>query len=90
VQTVIPAPPAAAPITVLAIGETAVVTRAAGGMLVLGFLPVVPMTIISAGLMIGVSLLTQGSRPGPAVLAKFMLRPVPAADVDADVTARAS
>jgi hypothetical protein len=40
--------------------------------------------------MIGVSLLTQGSRPGPAVLAKFMLRPVPAADVDADVTARAS
>jgi SSS family solute:Na+ symporter len=90
VQTIVPAPPPAAPITMLAVGDLAVVTRAASGMLVLGLLPVVPMTIISATLMVVVSLLTQGSRPAPDVLARFDLTPVGTADLDRTVTARAS
>jgi hypothetical protein len=37
----------------------------------LGFLPVVPMTIISALLMIMVSTLTRSSLPGAATLARY-------------------
>ena len=46
-----------------------IVTRGAAGMLVLGMLPVVPMTIISALLMWVVSLLTP--RPSPSVIARY-------------------
>ncbi len=48
---------------VFSIGGIDIVTRAAAGMMVLGFLPVVPMTIISAMFMAVVSVLTPGSRP---------------------------
>jgi SSS family solute:Na+ symporter len=72
-QTVVPAPPPGSPVTVLALGGVDIITRAASGALVMGFLPVVPMTIISALLMVVVSLLTPASRPGPAVLARYAL-----------------
>jgi hypothetical protein len=38
---------------------------------VMGMLPVVPMTLISALLMIAVSKATAGSRPGAATLARY-------------------
>jgi len=71
VQAVIPAPPAAAPVTVLSLGDFDIVTRAATGMLVVGLLPVVPMTLISALLMMIVSKLTPGALPGSATMAKY-------------------
>jgi solute:Na+ symporter, SSS family len=74
VQTSIPAPPPGAEIAVLTIGGTGVVTRAATGMMVAGFLPVVPMTVVSALIMVVVSALTPGARPGNATLAKYFAR----------------
>jgi SSS family solute:Na+ symporter len=71
VQTTVPAPPPGTAVPVFSIGGTDIVTRAAAGMMVLGFLPVVPMTIISAMLMVVVSMLTPGSRPGSATMAKY-------------------
>jgi hypothetical protein len=41
----------------------------------MGFLPVVPMTIISALLMIVVSKLTAFSRPAPSTLARYFEAP---------------
>ena len=73
-QNVVPAPPPASPVTVFAVGGVDIITRAASGALVMGFLPVVPMTIISAMLMVVVSLLTPASRPGPAHLARYELK----------------
>lgn len=90
VQTTIPAPPPASPVTVFALGGVDLITRAASGMLVYGFLPVVPMTLVSALLMIVVSLLTQGARPGPNTLARYALNALPLAGVESPVTARAS
>jgi Na+/proline symporter len=73
VQTLIPAPAPGADVALLAIGGAAIVTRAATGMMVLGLLPVVPMTIISTLLLVAVSALTRHSRPGSATLAKYFL-----------------
>jgi SSS family solute:Na+ symporter len=58
VQTMIP-PPAGAPIALWSMGGTDIIVRGAGGVTVLGFLPVVPMTIVSALLMWIVSLATR-------------------------------
>lgn len=71
VQTTIPAPPPGAGISVLAFGGADIITREAAGMMVLGFLPVVPMTIGSAMIMVLVSALTSRSRPDGATLAKY-------------------
>ena len=71
VQTTIPAPPPGSPVPVFSLGGIDIVTRAAAGMMVLGFLPVVPMTIISAMFMAVVSALTPGSRPAGATMAKY-------------------
>ena len=49
----------------------AIITRATVGTLVLGFLPVVPMTLISALLMMVVSPLTASARPSHHTLAKY-------------------
>ena len=78
IQTVVPAPPPGSPVTVLAIAGLDVITRGASGALVLGFLPVVPMTLISALLMVVVSLATRRSRPGPVTLDRYVLAPTPA------------
>ncbi|MDO8793697.1 MAG: sodium:solute symporter family protein [Vicinamibacterales bacterium] len=71
VQQSIPAPPPGQAITVLELGGQAVVTRVVQGALVFGLLPVVPMTLISAVLMVAVSKLTPGARPGADTLRTY-------------------
>jgi solute:Na+ symporter, SSS family len=71
VQTLVPAPAPGAAISLLSLGGVDIVTRAATGMMVLGLLPVVPMTIISTFLMVTVSALTPQSRPRPTTIAKY-------------------
>jgi len=70
-QAIVPAPPAGAPISIASIGGVDVITRAVSGTLVLGMLPVVPMTIVSALLMVVVSRLTAAARPSEATLARY-------------------
>ena len=71
-QAVVPAPPAgAAAVSILSVGSVDIVTRAAVGTLVLGFLPVVPMTLVSALLMVVVSRLTASARPSHKTLSKY-------------------
>jgi solute:Na+ symporter, SSS family len=71
VQTTIPAPPPGAEIAVWSPGGAPIITRAAAGMMVAGFLPVVPMTVVSALMLVVVSALTPVARPGPTTLAKY-------------------
>jgi SSS family solute:Na+ symporter len=71
-QSAVPPPPPGVAVPVWSVGATAIVTRVASGTMVLGFLPVVPMTLISALLMIVVSRLTPASRPQPATLIKYI------------------
>jgi SSS family solute:Na+ symporter len=74
IQTTIPPPPPGNEITVWALGDQSIVTRGAAGTFVLGFLPVVPMTLISALLMIVVSMTTQSfATPGRATLARYFM-----------------
>ncbi len=54
-QTIVPAPPPGAVVPSGPLGGTDVITRAAPGAMVLGLLPVVPMTLVSALLMVVVS-----------------------------------
>ena len=72
-QTFVPAPPPGTAVPLLSMAGTDVVTRVTTGLSVLGFLPVVPMTIVSAVLMVVVSAFTRPSRPRPATLAKYFL-----------------
>ena len=58
-QHLVPAPAPGPAITYLALGGTEVLSRTPGGTAVLGFMPVVPMVIISALLMIIVSMMTR-------------------------------
>jgi SSS family solute:Na+ symporter len=68
-QEVVPAP-APGPATVLwAPGGVEVLSRTPGGTAVFGFMPVVPMVIISALLMIVVSLMTK--KPANSTIAKY-------------------
>jgi SSS family solute:Na+ symporter len=90
VQTIVPAPPPSSPVVLVMLGDVEVFTRAASGLLVFGLLPVVPMTIVSALLMVLVSLATRASVPGPGVLAAFSLKPLPHGGVETDVIARVS
>jgi SSS family solute:Na+ symporter len=70
VQTAVP-PPATGAVPIVSIGGVEVVSRAATGTSVLGFLPVVPMTLVSALLIVAVSRLTPGARPSAATLASY-------------------
>jgi SSS family solute:Na+ symporter len=70
-QSVVPAPPPGTTVTVWGLGGVDVITRITSGTTVLGFLPVVPMTIVSALLMFIVSRATPGSLPAPATLARY-------------------
>ena len=71
-QTLIPAPLPGSHVVVLSILDVEVITRGPAGTAVLGLLPVVPMTLISAFLMIAVSRLTSTSaRPTDATLARY-------------------
>ena len=67
-QYVVPAP-AGPPVVMWSIGGFEVLTRTPGGTAVFGLMPVVPMTIVSAVLLILVSLLT--TRPVQATLQRY-------------------
>jgi SSS family solute:Na+ symporter len=70
-QSVVPPPPPGTAVPILSIGGMDVVTRITTGTLVLELLPVVPMTIISALLMVIVSKLTPGARPKMETLGRY-------------------
>jgi hypothetical protein len=61
IQAAIPPPPPGASVSVWSLGDAPIVTRGAAGTFVLGLLPVVPMTLISALLMFLVSLATKNA-----------------------------
>ena len=56
---------------VWSVAGTTVVARIAAGTTVLGLLPVVPMTIVSALLMVMISMATRGSLPRAETLARY-------------------
>jgi Na+/proline symporter len=68
-QYVVPAPAPGHPVVALSVAGVEVLSRTPGGTAVFGFMPVVPMTIISAALMIGISLVT--ARPSKAAIARY-------------------
>ena len=68
-QSMVPAPAPGPPMVVWAPGGVEVLSRTAGGMAILGFMPVVPMLLISAALMIIVSALTP--KPGAAAVGRY-------------------
>ncbi len=69
-QYAVPGP--AAPVVIFSVAGVDVLTRTPGGTAVLGFMPVVPMTIISALLMVAVSRLT--AKPSDLTLRKYFPR----------------
>jgi SSS family solute:Na+ symporter len=70
-QATVAPPSPGASVSVLSIGSLPVIERVTSGTTVFGLLPVVPMTIVSALLMVAVSWLTPASRPGPATLIRY-------------------
>src|SRR5204863_10084799 len=68
-QHAVPAPAPGPPIVSWSMSGIDVLTRTPGGTAVFGFMPVVPMVIISSLLMIGVSTLT--SKPRQATIQKY-------------------
>jgi Na+/proline symporter len=70
-QAAVPAPGPGVAVPVLSLGGAEIISRVASGTTVLGLLPVVPMTLISALLMFVVSSLTPSSRPAPATLIRY-------------------
>jgi SSS family solute:Na+ symporter len=68
-QQIIPAPAPGPPAIVWAPGGTELLSRTPGGTAVFGFMPVVPMVIVSAILMVIVSLMTR--KPGRETLARY-------------------
>jgi SSS family solute:Na+ symporter len=68
-QHAVPAPAPGPPIVVHTLFGAEFISRTPGGTAVFGFMPVVPMVIMSALLMIGVSLIT--SKPKQTTLAKY-------------------
>jgi SSS family solute:Na+ symporter len=68
-QHAVPAPAPGPPTVVWTLGGVEALSRTPGGTAVFGFMPVVPMVLISALLMIVVSLLT--SKPKPETLVKY-------------------
>lgn len=68
-QQVVPAPAPGPPVAYWSPGGTEIISRTPGGTAVYGFMPVVPMVLISALLMIVVSKLT--SKPSQKTVAKY-------------------
>jgi solute:Na+ symporter, SSS family len=68
-QAYMPPPTPGAPAWSLRIGELDLIVRTPAGTTVLGFLPVVPMTVVSALLLVLVSLVTRG--PGEATMRRY-------------------
>jgi SSS family solute:Na+ symporter len=71
IQQLIPPPAPGLAVPVWTVFNTEIITRSAAGTLVLGMLPVVPMTLISAMMMVVVSLMTPSSRPSAPTLARY-------------------
>jgi SSS family solute:Na+ symporter len=72
IQSAIPPPPPGASVPVWSLGASPIVTRGAAGTSVMGLLPVVPMTLISALLMFVVSLATKNfSTPSESTLKRY-------------------
>jgi solute:Na+ symporter, SSS family len=70
-QYVVPTPAPGPPVVFWSVGGLEVLSRTAGGTAVFGFMPVVPMVIISALLMIVVSRLT--AKPGQTTIDRYFL-----------------
>ena len=68
-QQLVPAPAPGPPVVYWSIGGTEIISRTPGGTAVYGFMPVVPMVIISALLMIVVSKLTR--KPSQKTVSKY-------------------
>jgi SSS family solute:Na+ symporter len=68
-QHFVPAPAPGPSVVVWSLGSTEVLSRTPGGTAVLGFMPVVPMVIVSALLMIIVSMLTR--KPATTTINKY-------------------
>ena len=68
-QAVVPAPSPGTLVGFWTVGGVDIITRTPGGTAVWGYMPVVPMTIISAILMVAVSWLTPG--PSAAALSRY-------------------
>ena len=68
-QSVVPAPAPGPPSVVWSLGGTEVLSRTPGGTAVFGFMPVVPMVLISVLLMVVVSLIT--AKPKQSTLARY-------------------
>src|SRR5688500_8689678 len=68
-QQVVPAPAPGPPVVYWSLGGTEIISRTPGGTAVLGFMPVVPMVIISALLMFVVSKLTR--KPSQKTVSKY-------------------
>jgi Na+/proline symporter len=68
-QHAIPAPAPGPPTIVWSLGSTEVISRTPGGTAVFGLMPVVPMVIVSALLMIVVSVIT--AKPKASTVAKY-------------------
>jgi Na+/proline symporter len=68
-QHAVPAPAPGPPTVVWSLAGTEFLSRTPGGTAIFGFMPVVPMVIGSALLMIGVSLLT--AKPRRSTLARY-------------------
>jgi len=73
-QHIVPAPAPGPPVVVWSLGGLDVLSRTPGGTAVFGFMPVVPMVLMSALLMIVVSALTR--KPSLATLEKYFRRQV--------------
>ncbi len=71
-QSSMPAPAPGPPIIVWAVGGVDVIARTAGGTTVCGFMPVVPITIISAILMVVFSMATK--KPSAETLTRYFSR----------------
>jgi len=68
-QAVVPAPAPGPPTVIWSLGGTEVLSRTPGGTAVFGFMPVVPMVLVSVLLMFVVSLVT--AKPKQSTLAKY-------------------
>jgi solute:Na+ symporter, SSS family len=71
IQQRIPSPPPGAAVPVWSAFGADIITRTPAGAMVLGCLPVVPMTIVSAVLMVIVSRFTAEARAGQDTLARY-------------------
>ncbi|MDX6611868.1 MAG: solute:Na+ symporter, family [Blastocatellia bacterium] len=77
-QHAVPAPAPGPPTLIWSLGGTEVLSRTPGGTAVFGFMPVVPMVLVSALLMFVVSLFTR--KPKPETLERYFAISKPAPD----------